>query len=100
MGAHLPGNIGHSERDNLLVVSKSTEGKGPGVVIHSRTGSGTVRLAPRERRNQAVLELLDSAGGITQIRLSADELKFLAAQMNKVASHLQALNLSEEVTQP
>ena len=69
-------------------------------MIQSRTGSGTVRLAPRESRNQAVLELLDSAGGITQIRMSPDELRLLAAQMNKVAGHLQALHLSEEVTQP
>jgi hypothetical protein len=47
-----------------------------------------------------VLELLDSSGGITQIRLSSDELRVLAAQLNKVAAHLQALYLSEEVTQP
>ena len=79
---------------------KSPEGYAPAVVIQSRTGSGAVRLAARERRNQAVLELLDSAGGITQVRLSPDELRFLAAQMMKVAGHLQALNLSEEVTQP
>ena len=81
-------------------MKKSTEGKGPGLVLQSRTGSGTVRLAPRERRNQAVLELLDNAGGITQIRMSPDELRTLAAQLMKVAGHLQALNLSEEVTQP
>lgn len=69
-------------------------------MLQSRTGSGTVRLAPRERRNQAVLELLDCAGGITQIRMSPDELRYLAMQMMKVAGHLQAMNLSEEVTQP
>ena len=68
-------------------------------MIQSRTGSGTVRLAPRESRNQAVLELLDNVGGITQIRMSPQELRMLAAQMNKVASHLQALILDEEVTQ-
>lgn len=69
-------------------------------MIASRNGSGMVRLAPREARNQAVLEVLDAAGGITQIRLSPDELRVLAAQMNKVAGHLQALFNSEEVTQP
>lgn len=66
----------------------------------SQTGSGAVRVAPRGKRNQAVIELLDSSGGITQIRLSTDELRVLAAQLMKVASHLQAMNLSEEVTQP
>jgi hypothetical protein len=81
-------------------VSKATAGKGPGIVIQSRTGSGAVRLAPREAKNQAVLELLDNAGGITQIRMSPDELRRLAAQMNKVAGHLEAVNNSEEVTQP
>ncbi|MBS1148970.1 MAG: hypothetical protein H6Q89_668 [Myxococcaceae bacterium] len=74
-------------------------GKGPGIVLQSRTGSGAVRVAPRDKRNQAVLEVLDVSGGITQIRLSPDELRTLAAQLVKVASHLQALNQSEEVTQ-
>ena len=79
---------------------QSSAGKGPGLVLQSRTGSGAVRVAPREKRNQAVLEVLDSSGGITQIRLSSDELRTLAAQLMKVAAHLQALNQSEEVTQP
>ena len=57
-------------------------------------------MAPRDKRNQAVLEVLDSSGGITQIRLSSDELRVLAAQLMKVAAHLQALNLEDEVTQP
>ena len=69
-------------------------------MLQSRTGSGAVRVAPRDKKNQAVLELLDSSGGITQIRLSSDELRVLAAQLMKVASHLQAMSLSEEVTQP
>ena len=58
-----------------------------------------MRLAPRERHNLAVLELLDSAGGITQIRMSPDELRVLAAQLMKVAGHLEAMNHAEEVTQ-
>ena len=74
-------------------------GKGPGIVIQSRTGSGAVRCAPREKKNQAVLEVLDSSGGITQIRLSPDELRVLAQQLMKVAAHLQAVNIEEEVTQ-
>ena len=78
----------------------SSAGKDAGIVLQSRTGSGTVRVAPRDKRNQAVIELLDASGGITQIRLTADELRVLAARMMKVASHLQALNLSDEVTQP
>ena len=75
-------------------------GKGPGIVIQSATGSGALRVAPRESRNQAVLEVLDAAGSITQIRLTSEELRVLSAQLMKVAAHLQALNLSEEVTQP
>ena len=47
-----------------------------------------------------MLEVLDVSGGITQIRLTPDELRALAAQLNKVAGHLQALNLEDEVTQP
>ena len=84
-----------------MVVSKlHSAGKGPGIVIQSRTGSGAVRCAPRDKRNQAVLEVLDASGGITQIRLSSDELRLLASQLMKVAAHLQALNLEDEVTQP
>ena len=70
------------------------------MVLSSRTGTGAVRVAPRVSRNQAALELLDSAGEIIQIRLSADELRVLAATLLKVAAHLQANNLAEEATQP
>ena len=43
-----------------------------------------MRVAARAQRNQAALEVLDAVGGITQIRLSADELRVLAAQFMKV----------------
>jgi hypothetical protein len=59
-----------------------------------------VRLAARERHNQAALEVLDAAGGIIQIHLAGDELRLLAAQLMKIAAQLQASNLSEEVTRP
>ena len=68
-------------------------------MLQSRTGSGVVRVAPRDKRNEAVVELLDPSGGITQIRLSSDELRTLAQQLLKVAAHLQALYLPDEVTQ-
>jgi len=104
---HLPGNIGKSTTTILKAGAARTRavskvhsaGKGPGIVIQSRTGSGAVRVAPREKRNEAVVELLDASGGITQIRLSGDELRLLAAQLMKVAAHLQAMNLADEVTQ-
>lgn len=75
-------------------------GKGPGIVIQSRTGSGAIRVAPRESKAQAAVEVLDASGGITQIKLTAEELRVLAAQLMKVAVHLEALSLSDEVTQP
>ena len=78
----------------------TTAGKGPGLTLRSRTGTGAVRVAARSQRNQAALEVLDAGGGITQIRLSADELRLLAAQLMKVAAALQAAPAAEEVTQP
>ncbi len=75
-------------------------GKGPGIVLQSRTGTGAIRVAPRESKNQAAVEVLDASGGITQIKLTSEELRVLSAQLMKVAVHLEALNLSDEVTQP
>ncbi|MFT3841645.1 MAG: hypothetical protein QM723_31945 [Myxococcaceae bacterium] len=78
----------------------STAGKGPGIVINSRTGTGAVRVAPRVKKNQAALEVLDPSGGIIQIRMTSSELRLLAGTLMKVAVHLEANEAEEEVTQP
>jgi hypothetical protein len=70
------------------------------VVLRSKTGTGTVRVAPRLTRNQAVVEQLDAAGGITQIRLTPDELRRYAAALMKVAAALEHCHQDEESTQP
>ena len=69
------------------------------MVLKSRTGTGAVRLAPRLKRGQAALEVLDPTGGIIQIRLTPDELRLLAAALMKVAVHLESNSGQEEVTQ-
>jgi hypothetical protein len=74
----------------------ATAGKGPGLVFHC--AAGAVRIVPRVRQNRAVLEVLDVAGGITQIRMTPDELRTLAGAFLKVATALNALSEPEEVT--
>jgi hypothetical protein len=70
------------------------------MTLQSRTGTGQVRVAPRMKRNQAALEVVDASGGITQLRLTAEELRVLAANLMKVVALLNAANHSEEITQP
>ena len=50
-----------------------TAGKGLVLTLRSSTGTGAVRVAPRQNRSQVALEVLDAAGGITQIRLTLAE---------------------------
>lgn len=69
------------------------------MVIGCQRGA-TFRLAPRVQRNQAVVEVLDTAGAITQVRLSPDDMRRVAAAMMKVAAALETSNASEETTQP
>jgi len=69
------------------------------VVIASATGA-TLRIAPRVHRRQAVLEVMDAAGEITQVRVSPDDLRRIAAAFMKVASALETANASDETTQP
>ena len=59
-----------------------------------------MRIAPRVTRNQAVVEQLDSVGGITQIRMTPDELRRYAAALMKVAAALENCHADEESTQP
>lgn len=70
------------------------------MILHSSTKTGSVRIAPRLSRNQAVLEVLDCAGEITQLRLSPDDMRRLAAALMKVAAALESSHQSEEATQP
>ena len=46
------------------------------------------------------MEQLDAAGGITQIRLTPDELRRYAAALMKVAAALEHCHQDEESTQP
>ena len=69
------------------------------MLVGCGTGA-TFRLAPRIQRNQAVFELLDPAGQITQVRLSPDDMRRVAAALMKVAAVLETSNASEETTQP
>jgi hypothetical protein len=85
-------------RENYFV-SQSTAGKGPGITFHTDSGTGAVRVTPRRRQRRAVLELLDASGGITQVRLSPEELRVLASALIKVAVALNAESIGEEITQ-
>ncbi|MBL8953550.1 MAG: hypothetical protein JNK82_22430 [Myxococcaceae bacterium] len=69
------------------------------VVISSATGA-TLRIAPRLARRQAVVEVMDTAGEITQVRVSPDDLRRIAAAFMKVAAALETANASEETTRP
>jgi hypothetical protein len=51
-------------------------------------------------RNQAVVEQLDAAGGITHMRMTPDELRRFAAALMKVAAALESSRQEEETTQP
>jgi hypothetical protein len=70
------------------------------VVLKSTTGTGTVRIAPRLQRNQAVVEQIDSAGGITQIRMTTIELRRYAAALMKIAAAIENTHTDEDSTQP
>lgn len=69
------------------------------VVVGSGTGA-TFRIAPRINRQQAVLEVLDSAGNITQVRLGPDDMRRLAAALMKVSVAVENTDASDETTQP
>jgi len=57
-------------------------------------------VAPRTKKNQAAVEVLDPSGNIIQIRMTSSELRLLAGTLMKVAVHLEANSTEEEVTQP
>ena len=58
------------------------------------------RIAARLQRNKAVVEVLDASGNITQVQLSPDDMRRLAAGLMKVAAVLETTNASDETTQP
>jgi hypothetical protein len=68
-------------------------------MIASATGA-TFRLAPRLTRHQGVLEVMDAAGEITQVRISPADMRRLAAALMKVAGALESANASDDTTQP
>jgi hypothetical protein len=69
------------------------------VVIAAQSGA-TFRIAPRLQKNVAVFELLDAAGDITQVRVSPDDMRRIAAALMKIAAVLETTNASDETTQP
>jgi hypothetical protein len=69
------------------------------LVIGSSTGA-TFRIAPRLNRHQAVLEVMDAAGAITQVRLSPEDMRRLAAALMKLSVAVEAADASDETTQP
>jgi hypothetical protein len=81
-------------------VGTKTGGKGLVLTLRSSTGTGAVRVAPRANKSQVALEVLDAAGGITQIRLTAEEVSALADHLNKlVAGPKGNRRTTDEVTQ-
>ena len=71
----------------------------PTAVVVPTGSRATLRIAPRVLRNQAVLEVLDEAGALTQVRLSPVDLRRIAAAMMKVAGLLETASASDETTQ-
>lgn len=69
-------------------------------VVISGANGVTFRVAPRLARNRAVLEVLDEAGDITQVRVSPDDMRRLAAALMKIAAVVEASTPSEETTRP
>lgn len=69
------------------------------LTLRSSTGTGAVRVAPRQNRSQVALEVLDAAGGITQIRLTLAETEVLAEHLARLASPTKSRRPTDEVTQ-
>jgi hypothetical protein len=67
-------------------------------VVITSAGGAILRVAPRLARNRAVVEVLDPAGGITQVRVGPEDLRRFAAGLMKVAAALEAANESDGET--
>jgi hypothetical protein len=81
-------------------VGTKTAGKGLVLTLRSSTGTGAIRVAPRANKSQLAVEVLDSAGSITQIRLTVAEAEALADHLNKlIAPQRSPRRTTDEVTQ-
>jgi hypothetical protein len=80
-------------------VGAKTAGKGQVLTLRSSTGTGAVRVAPRANKSQVAIEVLDAAGGITQLRLTLPETEVLAEHLAKPASPTRSRRPTDEVTQ-
>jgi hypothetical protein len=76
-----------------------TGSKGLVLTLRSSTGTGAVRVAPRANKSQVALEVLDAAGGITQIRLSLPEAEVLSEHLAKLAAPTRSRRPTDAVTQ-
>jgi hypothetical protein len=76
-----------------------TAGKGLVLTLRSKTGTGAVRVAPRPNKSEVALEVLDAAGGITQIRLTLAEAEALAEHLAKLSAPTKSRRPTDEVTQ-
>ncbi len=90
-------NVGALFPDNSRVARNVTVQEAVRVV--SSTGTGMVRVAARVSRSQAVIEQLDAVGGITQIRMTPDELRRYAVVLMRVAAVLEEERHTEEATE-
>jgi hypothetical protein len=81
------------------IVSASTAGKGPGVVMRAENRSGALRLTIGPNQRKAILELLELGGQTAQIGLGPRELKQLAKALDRVANALSAASMLDEETQ-
>ena len=77
-----------------------TAGKGLVLTLRSSTGTGAIRVAPRANKSQVAVDVLDAAGGITQIRLTVPEVEALAEHLQKLAAPSKSPRRpTDEVTQ-
>ena len=76
-----------------------TAGKGLVLTLRSSTGTGAIRIAPRANKSQIAVELLDAAGGITQIRLTLVEIDAVVDHLNKLVRPQKNRRTTDEVTQ-
>lgn len=78
-----------------------TAGKGLVLTLRSSTGTGAIRIAPRANKSQVAVEVLDAAGGITQIRLTAAEVEAVAEHLKKVLATAEgrSRHRTDEVTE-
>jgi hypothetical protein len=80
-------------------VGTKTAGKGLVLTLRSSTGTGAIRVAPRANKSQIAFELLDAAGGITQIRLTIAEVEAVAEHLGKLLAPHKSRRQTDEVTQ-